>query len=306
MTAAILVGYDPLKDSRHRDAVAARDLSDWIEWLKLGNKAARTLDTYERVCAALLRLFPEKEFKDFTDGDIMHALAKYPTDSRTTNKAALNGWFKWGYKTRRIPGNPVDLLPVITYTPNRSYDLYTVAEADALCALPSPDGHLLTIMFWAGLRRGECMGMTGKRIDFASNQIVVIEGAKGSKTRRVPMIGRVSAACADLLMLEGIGPNDYLWYSKPGGGRVSRSSALVNSSFDRWWQRVHKDADVRRRKPHTTRHTFATRFRELGLPMEEIQAILGHESISTTMDTYVHSNLTAVGDHMREVVGDAV
>lgn len=297
---------DPLKDARHRDAAAARDLADWLQWLKLGNKAARTLDTYERVCAALLRAFPQKRFDEFTDGDLMHVLALYPPDSRATNKAALNGWFKWGYKSRRIPGNPVDLLPTITYRPNRSYDLFTEAETDALCALPSPDGHLLTIMFWAGLRRAECIGLTGKRLDLGHNQIVVIEGAKGKKSRRVPMIGRVSVAAAELLTFEGIGPNDFLWYSKPGGHGVKRNAPIANSSFDLWWARVLGEAAVRHRKPHTTRHTFATRLRELGLAMEEIQHLLGHESIRTTSDTYVHSNLGAIGDHMREAVGDLV
>lgn len=306
MTAAAVqvVGYDPLKDSRHREAVAARDLEDWLRHLDLGNKAPRTLDTYERVCAVLLRMFPEKAFHEFTEGDVAHTLASFPRDSRATNKAALNGWFKWGYQHRRIPGNPVDLLPTITYKPNRSYDLFTEAETDALCALPSPDGHLLTIMFWAGLRRAECIGLTGKRLDLGHSQIVVIEGAKGKKNRRVPMIGRVSIAAAELLTLEGIGPNDYLWYSKPGGHGVKRNAPIANTSFDLWWKRVLKDAGVRHRKPHSTRHTFATRLRGLGLQMEEIQHLLGHESIRTTADTYVHSNLEAIGDHMREAVGD--
>ncbi len=296
---------DPLKDARHRDAAAARDLADWLQWLDLGNKAARTLDAYERVCAALLRSFPNKAFSEFTDGDVMHVLALYPPDSRATNKAALNGWFKWGYKTRRIPGNPVELLPTITYKPNRSYDLFTAAEADALCALPSPDGPLLTLMFWAGLRRGECIGITGKRLDLDNQQIVVIEGAKAKKSRRVPMIARVATASAELLTLEGIARDDYLWYSRPGGTRIARRhDPISNATFDVWWKRVLASADVRHRKPHTTRHTFATRMREFGLAMEEIQQLLGHESIRTTSDTYVHSNLAAVGDHMREAVGD--
>lgn len=305
--SAQAVEYDPLKDSRHRDAAAARDLADWLKWLDLGNKAPRTLDTYERVCAALLRAFPHKSFGEFTDGDLAHVLALYPASSRATNKAPLNGWFKWGYKTRRIAGNPVDLLPTITYKPSRSYDLFTETEADALCALPSPDGHLLTLMFWSGIRRGECIGMTGKRLDLGHQQVVVIEGAKAQKSRRVPMIGRVATASAELLTLEGIGPNDYLWSTRPGGGRrINRQKAMGNSSFDLWWSRALKAAAVRHRKPHTTRHTFATRMRELGLQMEEIQQILGHESIRTTADTYVHSNLSAVGEHMREVVGDLV
>lgn len=296
---------DPLRDSRHRDAVAARDLSDWLKWLELGNKAARTLDTYERYAAALLRAFPETEFKDFTDGDLAHVLTKFPPRSRHIVKAAWNSWFKWGYKQRRIPGNPVDMLPAMTYKPNRSYDLFSEAEADALCALPSPDGQLMTLLLWTGLRRSEARLMTGKRIDLGQRQVIVMDGAKGSKTRRVPMIDRVATAASELLTLEGIGPNDYLWSVRPGGGkRVRRDMPIGNTSFDRWWQLALRAAAVRHRNPHMTRHSFATRMRELGLPMESIQQLLGHESIRTTSDTYVHANLGAIGDHMREAVGD--
>jgi hypothetical protein len=45
MTAQpISVECDPLRDLRHREAQAARDLADWLAWLELGNKASRTLD----------------------------------------------------------------------------------------------------------------------------------------------------------------------------------------------------------------------------------------------------------------------
>lgn len=306
-TAATVYRLDPLRDSRHRNARAARELADWLAWLELGNKATRTLDAYERVCAALLRAFPDKPFAEFTDGDLMHVLALYPPRSRHINKAALNSWFKWGYRTRRIPGNPVDLLPPISYKPNRSYDIFAPAEADALCALPSPDGHLMTLLFWAGLRRAEARSLTGKRLDLAQRQVIVTDGAKGGKTRRVPMIGRVSAAAAEMVTLEGIGPSDFLWYDRPGGARrVRRVKPIASTTFDNWWSRCLGEADVRHRKPHMARHTFATRLRELGLPMEEIQQLLGHESIRTTSDTYVHTNLSAIGDHLREAVGDLV
>jgi integrase len=304
---AQVYALDPLKDSRHREAVAARDLSDWLKWLEVGNKAARTLDTYERTCAVLLRSFPEKRFDEFTDGDLLHVLALFPARSRHINKAALNSFFKWGYKTRRINGNPIDLLPLIPYRPNRSYDLFNEAEADALCALPSPDGQLLTLMFWTGVRRAEARHLTGKRLDLGQRQIIIIDGAKGGKMRRVEMIQRVSVASAELLDLEGIGPDDHLWATRPGGGRrVRRHSPIGNTTFDTWWKNALKAAGVRHRKPHMTRHTFATRFRQLGLPMEEIQQMLGHESLSTTSDTYVHANQSAIGTHMREAVGDPV
>ncbi len=305
---SLAYALDPLKDSRHRDAAAARDVADWLQWLNVGNKAARTLDSYERTAAVLLRSFPSKRLDEFTSGDILHVLALFPPRSRNQNKAHLNSLFGYAYKiAETIPGNPVDKVPKITYRPNRSYDLFTEAEADALCALPVPDGQLMTLMFWTGLRRAEARLMTGKRIDLERSQLIIVDGAKGSKMRRVPLIERAQSAVVELLTLEGIGPADFLWGDKPGGSRrVRRTKPIANTTFDNWWKRTLVAAGVRHRNPHMTRHTFATKLRELGLAMEEIQQLLGHESIRTTSDTYVHSNLSSIADHFREAVGDLV
>lgn len=302
---------DPLRDARHREARAARDLADWLAWLELGNKAARTVDGYERYAAALLRAFPDHEFGDFTDGDLAHVLKTHPPRSRHIVKAAWNNWFRWGYRTRRIPGNPVDLLPTIGYRPKRDYDLFTEAEADALCALPTPDGELMTLLFWAGLRRSEARMLTGKRLDLDRRQVIVIDGVKGAgrgdKNRTVPMVDRLLIACAQLLTLEGIGRDDHVWATRPGGGRrLKRSEPIGNTSFDKWWQRCEGAAGVRHRNPHMARHTFATRMRDLRVDAEDIQIMLGHESIATTLDVYSHPNMDALAERVRVAVGDEV
>lgn len=306
MTTVLLPVYalDPLRDSRHRDARAARDLADWLAWLELGNKAARTLDTYERQAAALLRAFPDVAFDDFDDGHLSHVLKTFPPKSRHLVKAAWNNWFGWGYRTRRLPGNPVDLLPAIKYRPPRNYDIFTEAEADALCALPSPDGQLMTLLLWAGLRRSEARLLTGKRLDLARGQVLVLEGAKLSKERVVPMVDRLATASAELLQLEGIGPDDHVWGTRPGGGRVRRETPMSNTSFDNWWKHTLENAGVRHRRPHLARHTFASRLRDLGVPMEDIKDHLGHDSIRTTVDVYAHSDVESRARRLREAVGD--
>lgn len=39
---------------------------------------------------------------------------------------------------------------------------------------------------------------------------------------------------------------------------------------------------------HTLRHTYVTRVIESGMQPKVLQRLLGHASIQTTMDTYVH------------------
>lgn len=299
------VGLDPLRDLRHREAQAARDLADWLAWLELGNKATRTLDAYERYVAALLRAFPRHEFHDFTDGDLAHVLKTYPPRSRHIVKAAWNNWFTWGYRGRRIPGNPVDLLPAIAYRPKRDYDVFTKAETDALCALPSPHGELMTLMLWAGLRRSEARLLTARRLDLDRRRVIVIDGAKGRKERTVPMIDRLASACAQLLTLEGLNPADHVWYTRPGGRSVvSREKPISNTTFERWWTKQVEAAGVRYRNPHMARHSFVTAMRSYGVDLEDLKVMLGHESIATTSDTYSHPNMDELAQRVLGLVGD--
>ena len=46
--------------------------------------------------------------------------------------------------------------------------------------------------------------------------------------------------------------------------------------------------------PHKLRHTFATRCFEAGMNPAIIQKILGHKSLSTTMDLYVTKNVSSL------------
>ena len=50
-----------------------------------------------------------------------------------------------------------------------------------------------------------------------------------------------------------------------------------------------KDAGIGHFTFHALRHTFATRALERGMDYKTLSAILGHYSVTFTMDTYVHS-----------------
>ena len=52
---------------------------------------------------------------------------------------------------------------------------------------------------------------------------------------------------------------------------------------------IREDGHVfREYTPHSLRHTFATRRFEKGIPPKVMQEILGHKSITMTLDIYSH------------------
>lgn len=303
VSALAVVRFDPLRDSRHPHAAAAREQADWLSWFELGGATPISVYHYQWATDRLLALYPDVEFAGFTDSHLLHVIKTFPPASRPQIAVRYRSWFRWGVKTRRLDLNPMDLLPDFKPVPQKILDVFTEAEESSLTSLPHPDGGLMTILFEAGLRRAEARQLTVRRVDLDQLQVNVIEGAKGGKQRVVPITAKLAAAFAQLITLEGLGRADHFWATKPGGGRLRRDRPIGDASFWSWWQRCVTDAKVTYRKPHASRHTYATRWRQRGLALDDIQALLGHSSIQTTSDLYVHTKVIEIAGRMRELEG---
>src|SRR4051794_14591144 len=294
-----------MRDRRHLESAAAGDQRDWLAYLELGGRAVTTRDAYERTTAALLVAYPDVAFGEFTDSHLLQFLPLFPKKSQRIRKAHLASWFRWGRKVRRIQANPVELLPDIKRHTAKIPDLFTDGEVAILEALPLPDGPLMSLLFGVGLRKAEARHLTARRIDFPHRRVIVSEGAKGSRDRAVPMLDELASPLANLLLLEGVDPGEHLWYTRAGGAHrvIRRQNPPSNTAFQRWWDRCIAEAGVSDdRNIHATRHTFANRWRQRGLHIDDLQFLMGHASVSTTVDVYGHTSADEVADRMRELV----
>jgi integrase len=277
-----------MRDLRHESAVAFPELQAWITRLQAEGKSTKTVYDYTREIAKLLRENPDTPFADFTPEQIDATLVLKPEQSRKITRSVFNGWFSWGVLMDRLDRNPMNKVAKAPRTYSRPRDIYDEGEIILLEALPSPDGQLCTLLFCTGIRKAGARNLQRKDLDLERGWGIVTE--KGRKTREIWLPPEAVRAVADLDLLEGLNPKDYLWYSRPGGRSVSRREPISGTTFDRWWGGdesrgmlgVCQRAGVRRLPVHQTRHTYNNRLQNAAIGIEFQQQLMGHENIATT------------------------
>jgi len=113
------------------------------------------------------------------------------------------------------------------------------------------------------------------------NKLLVQDSSKTKKsTRSIPLTERSLYILKTLKVKQQV-ISDIVFCSQTGGYVWPRN-------YERTFQKVVKKAKLKKCNTHTMRHTFATRLFERGVSAKTISELLGHSSVSFTLDTYAH------------------
>ncbi|CAQ86207.1 MULTISPECIES: tyrosine recombinase XerC [Photorhabdus] len=154
------------------------------------------------------------------------------------------------------------------------------------------DRTMLEVMYGAGLRLSELVGLDCRHLDLESGEVWV--SGKGSKERKVPL-GQTAVEWLNrwLEMRELFKPGDNAVFISNRGRRISTRN--VQQRFAQWGIRQGINSHIH---PHKLRHSFATHILESSGDLRAVQELLGHASLSTTQ-VYTHldfQHLTKVYD----------
>ena len=166
------------------------------------------------------------------------------------------------------------------------------AEAEQLLqALCAADRPLWATALYAGLRRGELMGLRWCDIDLArgvievqqawdpnEHQMVAPKSAAGS--RRVPIVAALRAFLAPLSLAAPADGAGLVFGS--GGAPFSGSSTCERA------RRAWRTAGLEAICLHAGRHTFASIMIAAGVNAKALSTFMGHANISITLDRYGH------------------
>jgi integrase len=267
-----------------------------------------------RVMAALGDL-PAAGITTAEVASMLDELADSGASPRTVNKyrAVVGAVFNFGVRTFELPGNPVAATDKLT-EPQRELNTYTVAEveqlADALAAglhrdpaqpavkdeeiaarraEDQQDAEIVRVAAYTGLRLGELLtlrwGDIGERVITVSRSLSAGKetSTKSGRVRHVAIAAPAREAF-DRLRERGefVGASDYVFVNRWLGQRID------DSALRKRYRRAQKAAGVRPLRFHDLRHTFGSLLAQAGVPVVEIQAAMGHSTITTTQ-RYMHS-----------------
>jgi site-specific recombinase XerD len=138
--------------------------------------------------------------------------------------------------------------------------------------LPLRNRALVELVYSAGLRSAEAVGLDLGDVDF-EQELVHVRSGKGGKDRVIPLGEEAAHWVAR-----------YLRDARPELARSANDALFLSATGKRL------DTSTLRRlapHPHRLRHAFATHLLEGGADLRTIQELLGHSSLSTTQ-VYSH------------------
>lgn len=206
--------------------------------------------------------------------------------------AALRSWWDYLVDMDVIPGVPMPKGKGPKVDAESTTVHLSTEEARALEARLEVetlhDQVAILLLLHGGLRGQELAQLDVGSVVMEQGAMIAKVVGKGRKRRDVPLssatiaaLDRYLTARAGAAGLEHAGdlPADAILCERPGGKRHDSSSLM------RLVRRVAHGAGIgswRRLSAHSLRHTCATAMRDAGVPLDDVQAFLGHSSITTT------------------------
>lgn len=247
----------------------------------------------------ILPYFGNKKMVDITPADVrrwQNSLMKEQKYSQTYLKTInnqLSAIFNYAQKYYSLPKNPCFIAGSIGKAEADEMNFWTKEECEDFLEFVKDKPvsyYAFKTLFWTGLRIGELLALTVRDFDSENKTLTVNKSYQRIKGRDVitepktPKSNRVIALPDFLVqelneyvgMLYGIMPDDRLFHT-------------TKSYLEHEMTRGCELSGIKKIRLHDLRHSHASLLiSELGLQPNLVADRLGHEKITTTLQTYSH------------------
>lgn len=249
---------------------------------KIEGMSMKSLEMYDLYLKDFFRQV-HKPFKAITTNDIRVYLYNVQTQRGISNRSldcrrtVINAFFEWCCNEEYINRNPCRNIKKIKFEEKERKPLSAIELEELRNACTSiRDKALVEFMYSTGCRVSETVNMNKADVNFETKEVVLF--GKGNKHRTAYLNAKAELALKSYLEIR-TDDNEALFVSdrKP-------HNRLSKFGIEKRIGQLGELAGIERRVfPHLIRHTTASDGLNRGMGIEEVQAILGHESIATTM-----------------------
>lgn len=243
-------------------------------------KSKGTIELYNFHLSRLLS-YINKDITDITDDDLYMYLYNYKHRRTVSNsylnqlRLIYNGFFKWLIKKRIRVSNPVDSIDLIKCQRKVKKPL-SAEEVEKLRSACESERDLAIIecLYSTAVRASELLQLDRSDISFTMDDIIVL--GKGNKERITYLNAKSHIHLQNYLEMRTDDNPALFVSSKAPFNRLTRRGLedIIN--------RIAASAKVENVHPHRFRRTSATDLLNAGMPIEQVQELLGHKSIETT------------------------
>lgn len=272
-------------------------IKSFLGCLMVEGKSKGTIRQYKYTLQRMFKFLGNRKYSEIGTADIMAWLAQMKLSgvkSATVRnqRSNVSPFFTWLYNNRMIERNPIDPIKPIK-VPSEEKRAFSSEEIDTIrtiCKSPF-ERALVETLLSSGLRINELGNLKHEDVDF--DQLVVhVKQGKGGKDRTT-FITQVAKKYLVKYLKWNKHKSEYVFTSRLGG-------RYNNNSFGEVMREMSKRCDIHIH-PHRFRRTLATDLARKGMPIQEIQKLLGHSKISTTQG-YIETSTEKVEASYRQYV----
>ena len=297
--------------------------TDYLKrWLEMTRNSVQET-TYSGYSSVINRvIIPYFEKRNLTVGEVRPINLQEFYNAQTERVSAttvhhyhtiIHSAFKYLMRLDLIQSNPADRV----FLPKREKYIAEVYNEEWLNKLfeiskNHPLGLIIQVAACYGLRRGEAVGLKWSAIDFESNTLIIKH-----VVNRVEIDGKSTLIARDraktqsslrTLPLVGDIKEQLLSLRKQQERNKKLCGSSYNHEFDEYifvdamgnlykpdyvtggFRNLLAKNNMKKIRFHDLRHSCATLLLAHDVPMKLIQEYLGHSNISTTADTYAHTD----------------
>ena len=239
--------------------------------------------------------------KDITTDDIRNYLNNHSVNSNGSKvsmdniRRVLSSFFAWLEEEDYIRKNPVKRIHKIKAirTIKKAFSDENIENLKDACTYLR-NKVIIELLSSTGMRVGELVTLNKSSIDFENKECIVL--GKGGKQRKVYFDSKTKIHLRAYLDSR-TDNNDALFVSL-----FYPFNRLQISGVEIMLRKLGLKATIDNVHPHRFRRTLATKAIDKGMPVEQVQILLGHTKIDTTMH-YAIVDQTNVKNSYRRYIG---